>query len=129
MLRIRGEQMETFPRALEEIFECRLFAHFKRTMPHRCEHLGEAAARQWIRQGLQAASAFGIDSQYDQSRYVDLAFVLGPDFHANPLFAWAGEVLNDGGRTGAQKMDELYQRVKAAVRTRSLTSPPGEIDS
>ena len=114
MLRIRSEQMESFPKALEETFECRLFAHVSRTMPDRCKRLGEDAVRLRIRQGLDAASAFGIDSHYDQSRYIDLAFVLGQDFHASPQFAWAAEVLNDAGRGGTDKMDELCRRVKAA---------------
>jgi hypothetical protein len=115
MLRIRGEQMESFSKALGEVFECSLVAHVSRIMPDRCKQLGEDAVRQLIRQGLGAASTFGIDSQYEQSRYVDLAFVLGPGFPAGPEFAWAAEVLNHAGRTGEQKMDELYRRIKAAA--------------
>lgn len=118
MLIIRSDQKRAFPRAVEENLECRLVAHAQRVFPEQCERMGEPAVRERVRAGMAAARRWGIEGQYDVSRYVDLLFLLGPDFGADDGCPWARPILADPSLAPAARLDKLYERAREAVAAR-----------
>ena len=95
MLTIRKEQMDAFSHAALRIFECRMVAHLNRHFPKRCAKLGEDGVREWIRYGIERARTYGIVSERDVCKYIDVMFVYGRDFDTDRRRPWAGQILND----------------------------------
>lgn len=132
MLIIRREQKGAFPKAVEENLECRLVAHVQRVFPQRCEQMGEPAVRERVRKGMAAARQWGIEGQYDVSRYVDLLFLLGPDFGTDDGCPWARPILADPALAVGARLDKLYERAREAIAARrkpqtdSAHPPPPE---
>jgi hypothetical protein len=112
MLVIRERHKAAFDKAVAANLECSLYTHVTRMFPSRCEEMGEPAVRQLIRRGIEAAGAYGIEGEYDVSRFVDLMFVLGSDFDAGASWPWAGAILQDARLTGPEKMDRLCDRAR-----------------
>lgn len=112
-MKIRKEQMQAFPKAIETNLECRLYAHVCRALAERCRQMGESAVRRLIRDGLERTARYGIVSEYDRCRYVDLMVLVGPDFDAEPGPA---EVLGDTSLRPAGKIDRLFEWAEARLR-------------
>ena len=110
---IRKRQIEAFDEAVAESLECRVLAHLKRVLPRQCATLGEGEVRRRIRAGLAKAERHGFETDYDITRFVDLMFLLGPEFDTVGGVPWAGEVLSDPSLPDATaRMDRLYAKLK-----------------
>jgi len=123
MLIIRKEHKQAFSKAVMENFECRIYAHVTRIWPEQCKRLEETAVRELIRRGIREALDFGIDEEYEVSRYVDLMFILSPDFSTSDRFPWAAAVLKDAAMKPAAKMDRLYERAEKELRASRRDRP------
>ena len=121
MLTIRPEQMRAFAKPIEESLECRLYAHVRRVWARRCGEIGEAAAREWIRDAVRRAGEYGIEVEFDVWRFVDLTFVFGPGFETRDDMPWARDTLRDPGRSASAKLDRLWRRAEERLR-----APEGE---
>ena len=115
MLTIRPDQMNAFPKAVEKDLECRLLTHVQRLFAEQCRPLGEEGVRQRVRLGIRAAARYGIEAEYDVSRYVDAMFLLGPDFDTSECWPWAAEALGDASCDATARMDRLYERMKETL--------------
>jgi len=115
MLTIRSEQMNAFSKAVETSLECRLLTHVQRLFADPCRLLGEEVVRDRVRSGIRAAGGYGIEAEYDVSRYVDAMFLLEPDFDTSGRYPWAAEVLGDMSCDATTRMDRLYERIKETL--------------
>jgi len=118
MLVIREEQKGAFSQAVARNFECGQYSHVSRVFPDRCRALGDPVVREWIRKGIREAAACGIDEEYEVSRYIDLMFLLSPDFGSDAQYAWAGPILEDASLAPKEKMDRLYERAREQLAAR-----------
>lgn len=111
MLIIRKQQQDAFDRAVARSIECALLTHATRQFVDPVRRMGEPAARALVRKALADAGRYGIEQEYEVSRYLDLMFLLGEDFASDPSLPWASVALAE--RVGArEKMDRLWQRAQ-----------------
>jgi len=86
-------------------------------------HLGERFAgwpeasdpqvRVLIREGIELASKYGINHQYDLRRFLEFRTEYGPGFDAIP---WIAKILNDRTLSGCGKMEQIDVQSLFAVR-------------
>jgi hypothetical protein len=106
MLVVRTAQLEALGASVQQHFEERLMAHLERFFPQPCVILGEFGLRQLCQEGIARARAYGLRSERDLCKYLNLMFVFGCDFdHEQP---WAAEILQLGSAPG-RRMERLYQ--------------------
>jgi hypothetical protein len=110
MLVIRKKQQEAFTKAVARGLECNLLTHATRQFPVRVHRMGEPAARAMIRKAVAACGKFGIEDEYEISRYLDLMFLLGEDFDTDASLPWAAAVLGAPALAAKEKMDRLCER-------------------
>jgi hypothetical protein len=61
---------------------------------------------------MQRAGTYGLRTEYERARFVDLTFLLARDFDTNARFAWAGQILRDrelSPRAKVERLDELAE--------------------
>jgi hypothetical protein len=117
MLTIRDEQMEALQEAAMRSFEQRMVLHLRQFFPEECRRAGEMRTLAAIRQGVQRAQAYGIESEIDVVRYIDISVVLGLDFDSGKRYPWARQILEDGEMDGSEKINALldtmdYMRIR-----------------
>ena len=112
MLVIRKKQQEAFTKAVARGLECNLLTHATRQFPVRVNRMGEPAARAFVRKAVAACGGFGIEDEYEMSRYLDLMFLLGEDFCTDASLAWAAAVLGNPALAAKEKMDRLCEHAR-----------------
>jgi hypothetical protein len=113
MLVLRKEQLEALDRNSERLFLERMVDHVSEIFPEKCEELGsEGEIRERIRQGLEGARRYGINTEKDVALYVDIMFGIGPDFPEGKDMAWARSILEKDGLSGPAKMEFILQRLE-----------------
>jgi hypothetical protein len=105
MLVVRTAQLEALAASAERLFEERLVAHLEKFFPRPCAGLGEAGLRQLCREGIARARTYGLRSERDLCKYLNLMFVFGRAFDREQ--SWAAEILRLRSAPG-QRMERLY---------------------
>ncbi len=91
-------------------FEDRMVVHLNKFFPEQCEALGEPGTREEIRNGIDRAARYGIETERDVCKYIDLMFAFGRDFDTNPELPWAARILNDTKyESPTAKVEDLHQ--------------------
>ncbi len=117
MLVIRGEQIKVLTRTMQARFEVEAYQHVMQHFPARCASLGEQAAIDWVRNGLNQAKAYGFSSQFDLFRYLNLLFECGQGFEpcALPYLDAASPLFHLHAESPTVRMDllmdEAYRRL------------------
>ena len=112
MLLIRDAQMDRLSEVAEERFVERVRVFLRSSWPDACAALGDDGVRASVRRGMTQAARFGIATERDIVRYVNVMYLLGPDFCEEPDRDWARRILDAPGRSGAAKLDELYALIE-----------------
>jgi hypothetical protein len=118
---IRNAQMEALAQDREQQFERRVAAHLRASWPARCAATSDDELVSAVRAASARAAAHGLTRARDVARYIDLAYLVGPDFESEP--PWVGEILRST-RYPARKIDEIYRRMKLDEELRA----PGSAD-
>src|SRR5438132_13371033 len=108
MLTIRKEQEEVLAGYMAKNFQERIVKHVKRFWPEQCRALGDEQVRESVRTGLARARGYGMSTEYDLARYIDLMYWLGTDFDTGPSFPWAVQILPNTSIAARAGMDKLY---------------------
>jgi hypothetical protein len=104
---IRDEQLKILEEAQ---FENWLVKHLKKFFPDVCQKLDEPEIRERIQHGFKQAAFYCFDDRVHIMQFIDLMFVFGRDFDADPDLPWASSVLKDENNYGAEfKMDQLFE--------------------
>src|SRR5215472_3275189 len=93
MLTIRALQLDVLSEPQIKRFEDRMLSHLRNSFPQQSELLGELRLREMIRQGVKRAGVYGITTERDVCKYVDLMMVWGTDFDQDQKLPWAGQIL------------------------------------
>ena len=113
MLTIRKEQMAVFREPALNDYAKRMVVHLNETFPEKCEALGDAKIRETVKYGIQRSASYGITTEGDVRRYIDLMVMFGPDFDQDPELPWAGSILgNQAIINPTTKINRLYKAVK-----------------
>ena len=105
MLIVRSAQVEALAASAQRDFEERLTAHLKRFFPRPCAVLGEGGLRQLCRDGITRARTYGLRSERDLCKYLNLMLVFGHAFDREQ--PWAAEILQLGSAP-SRRMERLY---------------------
>ena len=99
---IRTEQLAALHAALERQFAGRAMAYVRRQYPETCAALDERTIGASIETALEKRATYQFDSEETVFAYLDLMYLLGFDFDADPRCEWVRETLTDfdlGART------------------------------
>jgi len=111
MFKLRREHLDAFEAQVVKLFTTRVIAHVKAVWPAECGELGDAAVETIVQNGIKRAAGLGLSTELEVVRFVDLAFILAPDFDTKPLSSWTRPILADRKLTPALKLDRLYQQM------------------
>lgn len=109
--KVRQEPLDRLLQVLhntDNIFSECLIALLKYLYPEKCNYLGGQGLHQLIQNGSQSARGFDITGERGLVLCVGLIFLLGTHFVNDPLFYWAGDILNDQKKLEAEKVNQLY---------------------
>jgi hypothetical protein len=109
---IRKEQMAVMGEHMRRQFENRVLVHLEAKFPGDCKALGEEAVRASIRKGMARAEHYGLATELNVMRYIDLMYTLNPDFDTDTAIPWAERILNDPELDSRSKVDELEVRAR-----------------
>ena len=99
------------PEQVDAADVARVCDHLERCFPHRCRALGPDGVREAVDHGIARAAAYGIRSERDVCKYVDLMFVFGRDFDLPAEQPWAAKILaTAGARRPGALIDALLDR-------------------
>jgi hypothetical protein len=93
MLLIRKPQLEALGARHRSAFAARLGEHLGRFFPERCRVLGPEGVAEAIEHGITRAALYGLTSERDVCKYIDLMFVFGRDFDRAECQPWAARIL------------------------------------
>jgi hypothetical protein len=105
---IRSSQIEQLDRVQEERFEARLAAHLTEHFPEPAGELGPDGVLAAIRHGVRKARGYGIETERDLCKYLDLMFVFGRDFDDDPSLPWASRVLRAPSPPDVPRGERLF---------------------
>ena len=83
-----------------------MVVHLNETFPEKCEALGDAKIRETVKYGIQRSASYGITSEGDVRKYIDLMLMFGLDFDQDPQLPWG---LCDPRQSGNNKPDHKNQ--------------------
>jgi len=113
MLVIRRQQMNILSWKIRMAFEDRMVLHLKEFFPDQCRMLGEKDTRAAIRNGMERAETYGLGTESDLAKYLNVMFTFGRDFDTDPELPWASAILN--ARDGSAPSERLARLYKVAV--------------
>lgn len=116
MLKIRKEQLAVFAEVETKKFVDRMVIHLKKFLPKQCEVLDESQMGEMIRYGIKRAAAYGITTECDVCKYIDVLMVFGRDFDRDPGLPWARTILADPASLSSTKVSRLFATVINELR-------------
>lgn len=120
---VRQDQIAVFSNHSNRKFEDSMVRHLNENFPSWSASAGECAVRETVRRGIRQSSTYGITSQRDVCRYVDLMVVFGNDFDHDPQLPWASRILNDAfyrdPTTKTEALHDEAMRQRRTTRTRA----------
>lgn len=93
MLTIRKPQLEALGARHRAAFAARIAEHLGRFFPERCRVLGADGVAEAVEHGITRAALYGITSERDVCKYIDLMFVFGRDLDRAESHPWAARIL------------------------------------
>ncbi len=109
MLTIRKEQIQAFSRVAMKEFEKDMLQHLEQFFPDECATLGGKALREYIQNAIVRAKEYGLTSERDLCKYLNLTMVYGRDFDTDPELEWMRDFLTDPDVLDpGERMSRLY---------------------
>ena len=107
---IRRKQMAAFEADKRRRFVRGMIDHVGRFFSRRCFELGDDAVREWVEHGVDRAAFYGLASERDVCKYIDVMFAFGRDVDRDPGCRWAAAILQDGSlRPARERADRLAE--------------------
>jgi hypothetical protein len=110
MFKIRQQQMELMNQKKAEDFESRVYTYLMKTYPETLKRTPKDDVQKSIQAGIKRAAVYGMIAEYDVARFIDLMYLLSPDFDSNPNTSWIRTVLDDPEIHPGEKMDLIYEK-------------------
>lgn len=96
---------------LPELYQ-RALPRLERMLPRKYEYVGEVGLRRLVARAVETAAGYGLDAPRDALLFVELMFVLGGGFDADPLLPWASAALKETYAAGRR---ERVERLSAGA--------------
>lgn len=117
MLIIRKEQMLAFSNYMKKSFEDRVAVHLRENFPKETEKLSNEELRGIINKGIESAGKYNIVRECDVAKYIELMFLITPDFDTNKDTPWARRILVNSGISGEEKIRRLLASLPQIDKT------------
>ena len=109
MLKIRKEQNEELGKIALKKFEDSMVKHVKEFFPKYYEIYEEPLIRKVILCAVERAESYGLITEREVCLYINLVFLLGGNFDADPQLPWASAILNNETITDStERIDSLH---------------------
>ncbi|HEV7241054.1 MAG TPA: hypothetical protein VGQ36_17585 [Thermoanaerobaculia bacterium] len=109
MLVIRQAQLSALADAKRRAFEDRCASFLRTTWPEDHEQLGEDELRGLVRERSARAADFGLTTERDIQRFLNLSALLGHDFEWQPRNEWIVTLLRDSTIPFPGKLEIIYR--------------------
>ena len=116
VLTLRQAQLAVLSRIEAQQFEDSMVAHLNQLFPAQSKCAGEAQMRETIQYGIRRAAAYGITSEGDACKYIDLMVAYGRDFDTDERFAWTRDILSRPEADPGRKIEALREAAKGHLR-------------
>lgn len=111
MLIIRNEQLETFSSEPTEQFVTEMTGFIRGHFREEVASLGDSELRAHVSGGLAKAREYGLTTQRDGSRFLNLLATYGWDFDEKAENAWMKDCLEDQGvQDPSMRLDRLIKQ-------------------
>lgn len=114
---IRDSQRLALQQSKQDDFVDRLLLHFGKVWPEKVAALGPEA-RTWIAAGVTAGNRYGLQTEQEIARFVNLWFVWGRGFEDAREHRWASIILHDKERKSHVKIHQLSYETKMRLAAR-----------
>jgi hypothetical protein len=104
MMLVRTPQLDAFRLAAEQSFVDEMVRHFRRFSPPLHRTLGDERAERAVRRGIDRAVGYGFTKRGPIRLFLELEWLFGTGFDADPQIPWARELLTD-----ASEADEMFR--------------------
>ncbi|HEX8242709.1 MAG TPA: hypothetical protein VF541_04425 [Longimicrobium sp.] len=95
MLIIRDEQLRAMQAGFDDEFVGRILPPLRERHPAEYAALGPERLRALAHAGLERGGGYGLTSEVNVFRFVELMLLFGADFDTDPALPWAAAVLGD----------------------------------
>jgi hypothetical protein len=119
VLTIRDAQMAALARDRRERFVRRAVEHVRTAFPAAFAERGRAGVEASVRTALEKSDVYGLPSERDVLRYLNLMYALGFELDTDPRVPWAAEVLGNTRYDGSVKLDLLAERARRWLAARA----------
>lgn len=111
---IRKTQMESFEVDARKRFIDFMQDHLSEHFPDHYQALGPEGVRRAIEAGIERAKQYGMVSEHDVCKFIDLQFAFGESFDSDGTYPWATKVLTDPEiRNPTTRIDALMDEAQA----------------
>ena len=121
-MQIRDEQVHALAQAQLSRFGARMLVHIEEFFPSVFASLGEEKLLLLVRHGVERGKHYGITSERDVCKLIDLILTLGPDMDRK--FPWIAATLSDTAVPAATKVDTVYDALLTSLKKRSDAPSP-----
>lgn len=87
--------MSEFERVARNAFEDDMVWHVREEFPDRIVGMPEDSVREQVRWGMRRAEGYGFTNRGPVGFFIELMFLLGPEFDSDPRYPWARDILTD----------------------------------
>ena len=105
---LRESQFAVLSRRKEKVFEDRLVDHVQRFFPEQAEALKRDALLSLLEVGLAKARSYGLRSERDLCKFMNLIFTFGLNFDVDERLPWARRNLEATGIGPTLRINRLY---------------------
>jgi hypothetical protein len=112
MLTISRTQMEALSRAFVESFRERAAAHVAKAFPEAAACLGDSSVHASVDEAIAQAGKYGIETEFDIVRFLNLIYRLGFAFYKDPKHDWAVALLTDPQNPPGQRLELVFAQLR-----------------
>lgn len=110
MFTIRHQQIQILSKNSRVSFIHKMSEHLRHHFPEDTQSISNSVLHDKIDSALYSAASFGIDSDQDVCRYLNLSLYLGWSFLSDPEYAWVITMLSERGTESVGKRLVEVQR-------------------
>ena len=111
MLTIRKAQTDVLREYMIGRFVDRMVVHLSSRFPEKCRELGDSEIREWIREGMRRCRAYELKSEAHVAGFVELMFLVSPEFDYHPESPWIRTTLEDKNIPPRKKLDIVRDEI------------------
>jgi hypothetical protein len=116
-MQIRDEQVHALAQAQLSRFGARMLVHIKEFFPSVFASLGEERLLLLVRHGVERGKHYGITSERDVCKLIDLMLVLGQDMERK--FPRIAATLSDTATPADKRVDAVFDALLASLKKRA----------